>query len=163
MRWMVSFALAMSLGAGPAIALSCVPQDVAQTFRDLDAAPSRYAIVLGTLDFDTSKAPPAGYQANGVARAVTAVPARLEGRALTRQGFVTGYAEPVSLHLRCFGPWCASATPGQEVLAFLNVDASPPSLEITPCGGHVFAATPKIQSRALSCFRGEACAPTERP
>lgn len=154
--------LAAFLLAGPAAALSCLPADVARTYGELAKAPERYTMVVGKLTFDEGLLPRTDWNDQMATPARTDIPARLVGSSLQSDGFTGPYARDITLRALCFGPWCAGGRSGAKVLAFVNLETSPPSVEITPCGGHRFDASADTLERALSCYRGESCVPVER-
>ncbi|WP_425040731.1 hypothetical protein [Primorskyibacter sp. S187A] len=144
--------------AGPAHALSCLPPDFARSYADVAQAEARFTMVVGVLDFDPEQLPRVDWQRQQDTPPETHIPARLTGRSFQADGFTGRFALDVTLRVLCFGPWCGGATSGAEVLAFVNLDDKPPSVEVTPCGGHVFGADPATLARALACYRGEDCA-----
>jgi len=153
-------ALWMAALAGPATALSCVKPDVARTYQELDAASETYVAVHGRLFFDPAGLPEGGAENQQSTPASTELPAWLSGRSLSPAGFVTRFEKPIVLDVRCLGPWCPSAEPGAEVLAFVEAREGGHVLVLDPCYGKVFFEPgEQMLERAASCMRGEGCAP----
>ncbi|WP_138934886.1 hypothetical protein [Roseovarius arcticus] len=149
--------------AGPAAALSCLPHDLATTFKRIDAAPETYVAIHGTLDFDEAKLPKVDIDNQQATPPETKIPARLRGEALGRIGFNRPFDGPVMLNVQCVGPWCANPAAGGTVLAFVQQDAEGFSLTLNPCGGDAFfAPAPELLDTAHRCFTGSACA-AEQP
>ena len=99
--------LAVMLVAGPALALSCLPPDVARTYKQAAEAKETYIVVLGRLSFDASKLPKADMERQQETPPQTLIPARIEGTSLSQAGFETPFTANITLNARCFGPWCA--------------------------------------------------------
>jgi len=152
--------LAVMLGAGPALALSCLPPDVARTYKQATEAQETYVVVLGRLSFDETKLPKADMERQQETPPETLIPARIEGTSLSQAGFETPFNTNITLNARCFGPWCAGASSGTRYLAFLERTPEGYVLSIDPCGGFGFAE-PRADmiEKVIGCFRGEACKP----
>ena len=156
----LALALALGLMAGPALALSCLPPDVARTYQQADEAEAAYVVVLGRLSFDESKLPVVDMARQQDTPPVTLIPARISGKALSRSGFVTEFDQEITLNARCFGPWCAGASSGTEYLAFLERTDGGYVLSLDPCGGFGFPQPQaEMVAQAVACFRGESCEP----
>lgn len=148
--------------ASPATALSCLPHDLARTFERVDAASETYFAVHGTLDFDASLLPEVDMANQQSTPDETRIPARISGEALGRVGFNRPLEGPVTLIVKCFGPWCAQPPADGPVLAFLRQDADGVSLTVDPCGGDAFFdPAPEMLDKAHRCFTGGDCTPKE--
>jgi hypothetical protein len=101
-------------------ALSCLPHDVARTYEQAARSEETFIVVHGTLTFDESRIPETDWQLQHKTPPNTLIPARLKGKALTRQGFEAPFNRPITFNLQCLGPWCASADSGTSYLAFLR-------------------------------------------
>jgi hypothetical protein len=146
--------------AGPALALSCLPHDVARTHAEAEQAEETYVIVRGILVFDETALPVVDMARQHEAPPNTAIPARLTGQQLTQDGFTLPFDEPITLNARCFGPWCAGARSGIEYLGFLERTGEGYGLTVTPCGGFGFASPSReTLERVQGCVRGGPCAP----
>ena len=164
-------ALALSgLPFAPAQALSCLPHDVARTYEQAATSEETYIVVHGTLTFDESRLPETDWQHQQKTPPNTLIPARLEGKALTREGFNAPFDRSVTFNVQCLGPWCASAKTGTAYLAFLRKTDGPPEtggtsgpgyqLDINACGGMGFAApTKQALETVVQCFQGGPCKP----
>jgi len=146
--------------AGPALALSCLPHDIARSYAEADQAEETYVIVRGVLVFDETALPVADMDRQHETPPNTVIPAQLTGQALTRDGFTLPFDQPITLNAQCFGPWCAGARSGIEYLGFLEHTGEGYGLTVTPCGGFGFPEpSEKTLERVQSCFRGGPCAP----
>tara|TARA_R100000935_G_scaffold24000_1_gene43397 strand:- start:33 stop:518 length:486 start_codon:yes stop_codon:yes gene_type:complete len=148
--------------AGPAVALSCFPQDVAETYRRAAEAAETYIVVHGRLSFDPARLPSTDMIPQQKP-AHTLIPARLTGQALTKGGFDQAFDRAITLDVQCFGPWCASAVPGTQYLGFLERRDGGYVLAVDPCGGMGHAEpTPAMLDKALRCLQGGACTAERR-
>lgn len=146
--------------AGPADALSCLRPDPARSFQQAEASEQTYVIARGTLDFDGAELPE-GMSTAAEDQSVS-VPARLSGMGLTRDGYTVPFDRDVTLVLQCLGPWCGTATPGTEVLAFLEKDDDGYTIRQSPCGGLAFQDAPDDwYDTVATCFAGGDCTPQE--
>jgi hypothetical protein len=162
---MIRAILAAALLPGPALALSCEPADPLSAFGSAEAAPDRYVVLLGRLDFDPALMPEGGYVegATGTAPAPAPVPARFRGEGLAARGFAPSPVEAMTLQPSCAGPWCGSVEPGDWLL-FARLTPQGPVVEVGPCGGTVFERPPQaVLDRLAACMRGEACGGPEGP
>jgi hypothetical protein len=146
--------------AGPAVALSCLPHDVAETYRRAAEAEEAYIVVQGRLAFDPALLPSTDMMPQQKPPH-TLIPARLTGQALTRGGFDQAFDRAITLDVQCFGPWCASAVPGTEYLGFLERRDGGYVLAVDPCGGMGHPnPTPAMRDKVLRCLQGGPCTPT---
>ena len=76
--------MALVLAAGPALALSCLRPDVARTYSQASEAEQAYVVVAGALRFDEGRLPE--NDGTNQDRRTVAIPARLEGKSLSRAG-----------------------------------------------------------------------------
>lgn len=153
----VTFALAL-LGASPAIALSCLPIDLAGQYQRIAAAPDPYVVVHGRLSFDADLLPRTDWEAQQDTPPETGIPARLSGHALGRDGFKTRFDRAITLRVLCYGPWCANPPGDGMVLGFVKRVNGAYSLATDPCGGDAFfAPPPEMLKQVLSCHRGGPC------
>lgn len=150
--------LAAGIEAGPALALSCLPPDVARAFEQADAAEEVFIVVQGVLTFDATLLPVTDWENQRATPPHTRIPARLEGRALTGEGFTLPFSRKVTLDAQCYGPWCASAQSGTEFLVFLEHREGEYLFPLDPCGSLAFPDPTNEQAeQALQCLRGEGC------
>lgn len=155
---MKSLAFALSLLATPALSLSCLPPDVARSFKDAAEAEQAYVVVHGTLSFDEALLPESAQQDQNPPN--VEIPARLTGKSLSNSGFTTDFDRPITLRAVCFGPWCGRTAAGGEHLAFVEQTESGYVLTLTPCGDYSFAEpTPAMVKKAAACFKGRNCTP----
>lgn len=149
-----------ALVTGPALALSCMAPDAARSYQQLDEAEERYIVVHGELSFDDTKLPKTDLQDQTSTPESTPLPARLRGMSLSKEGFTTPFNKPVTLDVRCFGPWCADATSGTKVLGFVELRADGPVLTLDPCYSVTIPEPDKkMLNTVIGCMKGEACEP----
>ncbi len=146
-----------------ASALSCLPHSLEGAYQRVAADEAEYVVVHGRLTFDADLLPEVDMSRQADTPPRTVVPARLEGKSMTRRGFDIPFEQTVELDVLCYGPWCGSAATGQDVLAFVRRDAETYVLETNPCGGDLFG-TPSAEmlEKVQACYAGEPCQP-ERP
>ncbi|QFT91643.1 hypothetical protein FIU86_02235 [Roseovarius sp. THAF9] len=150
--------MAFVLAAGPVLALSCLRPDVARTYSQASEAEQAYVVVTGELRFDEARLPK-NDGTNKDRRNVT-IPARLEGRSLSRAGFTTPFARDITLEVRCFGPWCGGARSGVEYLVFLEKHGRNLVMVADPCGSWAFLEPSPAQVKQVeTCIGGLECVP----
>ncbi|KEJ90868.1 hypothetical protein [Sulfitobacter donghicola] len=141
-------------------ALSCTPHSVEAAYLEADGSEARFVVVKGQLEFDERKLPKADGGVNQTPPQTTRIKARLSGSVLSRKGFKTPFNKSVTLAVHCFGPWCASAQQGGEVLAFVEQSEAGDVITTNPCGGFLFhSPTPKMIRAVKGCFAGRSCKP----
>ena len=151
------FGLTLAALATPALSLSCVRPDVANTYNFAAQADEKYVVVHGTLSFNKARLPQA---AGNDSPPTTKIKARLTGKALSENGFDHPFDRPITLEVHCFGPWCGSAEPGAPYLGFVQHTTNGYVLAVDPCGGMGFSnPTNDMLKRVQSCFKGGACQP----
>ncbi|MCH2165799.1 MAG: hypothetical protein MK098_14280 [Marinovum sp.] len=160
MRYLI-FCLSLAYG-GTAQALSCLPTDVAETYKNLAESETRYTLVVGKFDFDKTKLPQTDFDNQTNTPDLTEVAARFLGRSIQKNGFTKRYERHVTLNVHCFGPWCGGIESRQPWVAFLNIDGDQPTVEVTPCGGDLFPYSEETEAQVLACFRGEPCVSKRR-
>ncbi|VAW05056.1 hypothetical protein MNBD_ALPHA07-1187 [hydrothermal vent metagenome] len=154
--------IALSLVAGPALALSCLAPDVARTYKQAAEAEETYIVVYGQLSFDEGKLPIVDYNNQMDTPNNTLIPARVSGKSLTLDGFNTDFDKPITLNAKCFGPWCAKPASGVPYLAFLERTVDGYTLVLDPCGGYGFSRPSEaIREKAAACFQGGECTSEE--
>ena len=150
--------MALVLAAGPALALSCLRPDVARTYSQASEAEQAYVVVRGELRFDEARLPENG--GTNQDRRVVTIPARLEGKSLSRAGFTTPFARDITLEVSCLGPWCGGAQSGVEYLAFLEKHGRNLVMVAEPCGSWAFPEPSAEQVKQVeTCMGGLECVP----
>ena len=147
-------ALLAALLPAQASALSCLRPEIDALWTRATEGEARYTVALGRLDFNAASLPQTG---DARPRPVY-LPARFTGNGLTQQGFDAPMSLNVALEVRCIGPWCGSATPGQELVAFLRQQPDGWVVELAPCGGMVWPEPDAaVRARLLACMQGADC------
>lgn len=155
--------IALCWMAGPAMTLSCVSPDLAQTFARLHKEPETYVVVHGTLRFEQSHLPVTDWENQGATPQDTRIPAKLTGRSLTREGFTAPFDRDITFNAVCFGPWCASAETGADLIAFVEYRGGEYVFTLDPCySTGFFDPDDAMLKDAASCMRGGPCAPKTR-
>ena len=150
--------LVLSVAAGPALSLSCMPVDVASSYKEAAASEKRYIVVHGTLRFDEDKLPKVDMARQDQTPPETDIPARLTGKSLSKSGFSTDFDQPITLRAVCLGPWCGGAGSDTEYLSFLEQTDDGYVLAVTPCGGFDFSEPSEAMLRTVTrCFQGKTC------
>lgn len=162
-RRLTALCLAAVLAAGEAAALSCVAPDAARAFRAADERPERMIMALGRFSYDPAFAPepvPRGDpRADRPSRHFTA---RFTGRSANRHGFVVPLETDVAVSLHCLSVWCGTLPAETETLVFLERRGAGYALDVNPCRGNLIVdPAPQALATALSCLRGQFCAPPE--
>ena len=152
-------AIALTLFASQASALSCLPTDAAHMYQRVADSEESYYIVHGTLDPNTPIVVPA-VNANGEPTndksAITRT--RISGQSLSAGGFDRPIDLEVEVEVSCISIWCGGA-PSGEVIAALRLTDAAPVLEIGPCGGFLLPAEQKHLDVIEDCHNGQACEP----
>ena len=151
-----ALALALTLVAGDAAALSCLALDPARMFTEAAESDQEYVVLLGTVSFDDSQMPrgPAGVEAPAP------LPAAFSGHLLTEDGFTSPWEGPMTLHPTCFGDWCGFMESPSRVMAFAINDAAGPVLIVDACSSKYVVDPPADWvDRVVTCMQGGACSP----
>lgn len=150
-------AVIWAMGAGPALALSCLAPAVERSYQRFDAAEELYVVVHGRLTLD-EKQMPKGMTQDPPPPERTLIAAHLRGASLRASGFDLPFEHDLTLEVTCLGPWCGGARNGETVLAFVRKDADGYILNVSPCGGSIFER-PRAETlrAAQQCLNGGAC------
>lgn len=147
----------------PAVALSCMPHSMEARYKQIAEAKEASVVVLGTLTFDAKLLPETDWDNQQKTPPQTNIPARIDGSALAKSGFNVSFQRDVVLSVLCYGPWCASAVSGGQMLAFVQKSPEGYVVSTNPCGGDVFTApSPDMIRKVQQCFNGEDCSPADR-
>ena len=158
---MKSLILAILLAAicGQVQALSCLRPDPVTTFQRLASEPDSYFVLYGRLTFDED-ALPEGSNSFEDSAPPDPIPARFEGKGLSKAGFTTPYVSNVLLQVTCAGPWCGSARSGVDAVYFVPASDPPVTMQAGACGGMIFEdPTPAVLETLTSCMQGGPCMP----
>ena len=144
--------------AAPLSALSCMPYGIPEALQDVIKAKEGYVAATGILTFDQRALPKVDMSRQDKTPPVTRISARLKGQALTKSGFTHPFNRTLALEVSCFGPWCASAVSGKNVLAFLKQTSAGYVLATNPCGGLVFyEPSVKTLDKVIQCYIKNRC------
>ena len=143
--------------AQPAIALSCLQPDALRLYIEARDSTDLYSLVIGRITADgpiaLPEAAPAGSTAKPAETTVT-----LTGRALTPEGFKSGFSREVTLSLTCLSVWCAAPPPeGDEIFAALRHDGDARLLSLSPCPANALPWNGDDEARILNCHLLKRC------
>lgn len=144
---------------GEAQALSCLRPDPVATFQRLASEPDSYFVLYGRLTFDENMLPEGtnSFEDNAPP---DPIPARFEGKGLSKAGFTTPYVSNVLLQVTCAGPWCGSARSGIDAIYFVPASDPPVTMQAGACGGMIFEdPTPAVLEALTRCMQGGPCTP----
>lgn len=150
-------ALALVLLAGPAQALSCLPVGPKEGYDLAANSEKTYVVVAGVAAFDSDQLPRGRYPAGDSPPAHNTFPARIKGRSLDTNGFLTPFDSAVTIDALCLGPWCGEMVSGGDYLMYLERRGSRFALVLSPCGDTHFPS-PKAQDLegVAACFQTHA-------
>ncbi len=152
--------MALAALGSPLQALSCLPTDPLLTFAEMTAESEGFILLHGTLDFDTDALP--AFIETDPTPAPAPIDATFTGTELTATGDSAVMTIPATLQITCAGPWCGSASSGQEAVIFAAGDTDAIDVFIGPCGGQVFYdPTPEMVAALTACLQDGACSPQE--
>ncbi|ATF17233.1 hypothetical protein [Phaeobacter gallaeciensis] len=155
----ISVALIATL-TGPVSALSCLPWGPSDAYLEAAKSDKSYVVVAGVLSFDEGALPKAPQDNPNDAPPRSLIPARIEGKLMTPNGFSKDVDLDITLEILCFGPWCAGAADGVDYLAFLEQRDGAYVLRMDPCGGFGFGGTDgAARDEVLACHAGKSCTP----
>ncbi|WP_158269979.1 hypothetical protein [Litoreibacter ponti] len=147
-------ALALSLGASQAAALSCLRPDPVAAFKTVAEADQTFFIVNGQFAFDTAGIPD---PFKGPPQEV-AVDATFRGKLLTSEGFTEDVQAPVTINLDCAGPWCARMSPNTDYMAFVLRTDTGLIFNVDPCYSFAFPNPKADAIKAVEqCAAGGEC------
>ena len=150
------------LATGPALALSCMVPNLAETYNRLNDAPDVYVLGLGTLSA-TEDLPPEQRDANGMGQPRTASFA-FDGAFMSVNGLGLPRTVPVEVTTGCAASWCGTfPTEDQKHLVFLRQTSDTGfALEISACGGPMQSDPTEDQINAIKqCMRDGGCGPEQ--
>ncbi|MFZ3581602.1 hypothetical protein ACOI1H_05440 [Loktanella sp. DJP18] len=141
---------ALILLAGQAQALSCLAPDPLASFTNASASDMPYLVLTGDL---------ATPSATGVTEPQpTTRTAQLTGFELTADGFTVPFDGEVLLDVTCAGPWCGALPASGPIVAFARIDGPVPVIEMSACGGWLFADPDQATLDHLTeCMNGKTC------
>jgi hypothetical protein len=135
-----------------------MPYGFENALHEIINADEGYVAATGKLTFDESKLPKVDMMHQDRTKTLTRISAWLKGSALTKSGFTHPLNTALTFEVNCYGPWCAGASSGKDVLAFLKKTDAGYMLSTNPCGGHVFyEPTKAILKSVARCYTHGVC------
>ncbi|MCT4559098.1 MAG: hypothetical protein N4A61_13690 [Pelagimonas sp.] len=163
----LALSLALSLIAGPALALSCLPADPVRDYLQAAQDKAPWIIVTGKLKFDKKRLPRTDHRNQALTPPETNIAARVRGKMLTAQGFDKKVDLNITLRAICMGPWCGAPQSGATYLLFLRQERGRYVAFADPCGNNAYKApNKKLLNRVIDCHQGKDCShpdPFNRP
>lgn len=155
----LSFALLTPVHA---MALSCMPWNMEDSFQRAAQSADPYVIAYGRLVFSKDDLPQVDWGNQQNVPPETRIDARLTGHGLDGSGFDVPFDHPVEIVVRCAGPWCPALAPGAPYLAFLKRTGSGYQMDVGACTvmGYAEPDTEMLE-KVQRCFNGAACQPPE--
>lgn len=152
MKRLLTGVVLCSIFASQALALSCMPQNIARTFNWVNEAPDTYVMGLGVLT-PIGRIPK--YK-EGIARQISA---RFKGVLLNTVGQTEEQTMPVTVDTICFASWCGGYPKTDEnMLVLLKKTSTGHRLESNPCGGHYKMAPTTYEIKLLQeCLHKGGC------
>ncbi len=157
---MIRLALAFALIGQPALALSCLPYGVQDSWIEASEASERYIVVQGDFTL-TSITPPRPAPKAG--EPLFAMPetqtyrADFQGLGLANATFSRPVSGQAIVTVNCVAQWCGQV-PTAPWIAFLREDGKGGyETEIGPCSSKVYADRSSVRGAVLSCAAGGAC------
>ncbi|MHA6324581.1 hypothetical protein [Roseivivax sp. CAU 1753] len=159
----IVLATCLALLSGPALALSCMPADIAADYQRAEADEAAWIVVAGKITFDESKLPEGeADQQTGTLPEVD-IPARIAGGSLGPEGFTRAFSRDITLRVMCLGPWCGGVKSGLDYIAFLKKEGDDYVAMASPCPGMLYPdPTPEQLATVTACFNGGPCTPKFR-
>ena len=144
--------------AQPALALSCLPADIARDFNRAAQSDDSYIVVRGDLFFDETELPGHMDLDATAQREGREIAGWLKGKSLTRDGFTKTFERDVVLRVSCIGPWCGGAAKGPYLTFLRQEGRRGPAEEIA-----VTAAVAVLPHQAAGIRRSTISAHQEQP
>ncbi len=149
---------AVMLGIQPALALSCLPSGITDSYLKAANSDSSYNVIKGRLRFDQVSLDRRLRKLRNDQRGGSiVVAARLQGQALGAAGFTIPANVQLRLHLQCLGPWCPGASSDQDVIVFARQADDQLIVELDACSGDLHQLTDQTEQAVLSCHSGGEC------
>jgi hypothetical protein len=159
MNTLLKASLALTLTASQAMALSCMPPDVARGFNQIASSNQTYVVLNGTFSF--AARPPRGDEQRPQTQSYAA---KFNGTLLTGNGFTDEISDVlVTINSNCAASWCGDITPGIDYIAFVEQNGRNLTLQAEPCT--IFAYPEPTQEqiqRVEDCAAGKACIAVDR-
>lgn len=158
MNIIVKSAIALTLTASQAAALSCLAPDVARGFNQIAASEKTYVVLHGSFSF--AKRPPRSEEQRPQTQSFGS---KFTGKLLTGNGFTDEVADVlVNINSNCAASWCGEITPNAEYIAFVEQDGRSLTLQAEACPTFAFfEPTSEMISQVEDCAAGRDCRPEE--
>ena len=151
LNWKLFAAITLVMLPGAAMALSCLPPDIRDSFHSANASEKSYIVVEGEFTLEDP-----GF---------VAVPGKLmltsgsfKGRWLGSRGKSSRFAQPVTFEFECVEDTCGKILPRENLITFLRKEKEEYFVEVQPCGGSLFYGPSQPDKEAVQrCLNGGDC------
>ncbi len=143
--------IAVVMLPGAAMALSCLPPDIRDSFHSADASEKSYIVVEGefTLEDPEFAAEPGKLKLTS---------GSFKGRWLGSRSKSSQFEHPVTFEVGCVEDICEKILPGENLITFLRKEKGEYFVEVRPCGGSLFYGPRKSDKEAVQqCLNGGDC------
>lgn len=149
--------LALTFFPNVALALSCLPPDIRESFREADASPQSYFVVEGTFtladpDFRISQGE------GGKPVPLTRIAGSVNGRSLGAKGRTAPFNQSVSYEIECVQNSCGQVLSNTKMITFVRKENDQYFVEARACGGFIFYEPGKEERTSIQqCLDGADC------
>lgn len=153
---LIAAAMIMALPV-EAFALSCMRPNVEQSFKFANKRPETFIVAHGHLKrVGPNSAQPAERKVLGQKGTPYRFKAEFRGKVAGHKGFGPTRILPVTVDVKCSGPWCGGDSLAKSGLYFLRKDnANAYTLEATACASYFFKKPSKADLQSvIGCFSG---------
>ena len=150
--------LAVLLGAGPALALSCLQPDAVRLYEAARDSESDYWIAVGRIRaMEEVNVPESGLRPPQDEESHADTKVQFLGRVLVGDRIFHPFARRVTLRLTCVSAWCAGDPGDAQVIAAIEVAERGLVLSIGPCSETAVPHTEDGMERLLACHADGEC------
>lgn len=140
-----------------AFALSCMRPNVENSFKFANKRPEAFIIAYGQLKrVGPNSVQPRKSKDLRQRGTPYRFKAKFRGKVAGHKGFGSTRTLPVTVDVKCSGPWCGGDSLSKSGLYFLRKDsANAYTLEATACSSHFFPKPSKADLKSvIGCFSG---------
>jgi len=156
MNIFIKTAIALSLTASQAAALSCLAPDVARGYNQIAASDKTYVVLNGTFSF--AARPDRGDETRPKTQSFAS---KFSGSYLTDNGFTEEISDVlIMINSNCAASWCGQITPDTPYIAFVEQNGRQLTLQAEACPTFAFQdPTPEMIDQVEGCAAGKSCTP----
>ncbi len=151
LNWKLFAPITLVMLPGAAMALSCLPPDIPDSFHSANASEKSYIVVEGEFTLEDP-----GFVAEPGKLMLTS--GSFKGRWLGSRGKSSRFEQPVTFEVECVEDTCGKILPGEDLITFLRKEKDEYFVEVQACGGSLFYGPSKSDKEAvLQCLNGGDC------